>query len=155
MTTYHQNMTTVYNRKDLAIMSLERISEPQLAELDVQIYRLVWDKVLKPDSNTSGTNLTMINAVTFGTAWVLRLYDDLFPGDVNSPVIYLQNWMAIPLQFTGLCLQYANYTAEPIWEGLSPCRRTPQQRHGAGDPSSALSARRGRCGCSSPRPQPW
>jgi hypothetical protein len=110
MTTYFQNMTTVYNYNDLSILSVQPTSELQLIELDVKVLRHLWDKVLTPDPNEWGPNITMVNALIFELAFAARLYEEVFPDDSSSPATYLQNWMATPLQFMAAGVATANTT---------------------------------------------
>lgn len=133
MTAYHQNTTTAYSRDNSSIVSLERVGEPQLAELSADLYRYFWNYTLVPGPGTSqGGNLIMIDAMTFCAAWVLRLYKDLFPDADKNPVVYLQNWMAIPLQFMSLCTQYANYSVPSALAGrfTMPANTTTTARGG-------------------------
>ena len=110
MTAYKQYATTAYKRKDFSIVNVHPTSELQIQPLDVSDFTATWNKIFIPSNSSSPDDITMINALTFSLSWLLRLYDDVFPDDTNTPLTHLQNFLAIPLQFMVTCTQFANYT---------------------------------------------
>jgi hypothetical protein len=63
---------------------------------------------LVPDPENIDPDPGLIGSVTSGLAWLQRVYNDTFPGDTTTPLGHLQNFLAVPFQFTVLCLQLAN-----------------------------------------------
>lgn len=110
MTAYKQYATTTYKREDFSILNVDPTSELQIQPLNASDFTATWSKILIPRDNTNSYDITMINALTFSLTWLLRLYDDVFPSDTNTPLMHLQNFLAIPLQFMVTCVQFANYS---------------------------------------------
>lgn len=50
----------------------------------------------------------MINAVNFSLGWLLRLYSDYYPD--ATPISYLQNFVAVPLNFMVVAQVFANFS---------------------------------------------
>jgi hypothetical protein len=110
MKAYKQYATTAYKREDFSILNVHPTSESQIQPLHASDFTATWSKIFIPRNNSSANDITMINALTRSLAWFLRLYDDVFPDDINTPLTHLQNFLAIPLQFMATCVQFANYT---------------------------------------------
>jgi hypothetical protein len=118
LATYSQNATTAYQQVGSAILNTNRVSEPVLSPLRATDFQATWDHILQPQPSTDPDSLTMINSLTISLSWVIRLYDDFFPDDHQTPVTYLENFLAIPLQFMVTTVQFANYTfnmTEPLF----------------------------------------
>lgn len=111
MTAFKQYATTAYKREDFSILNVHLTSELQIQPLNVSDFIAAWNKIFIPTNNSSPTDITMTNALMFSLTWLLRLYNDIFPDDINTPLTHLQNFLAIPLQFMATCTQYANYTS--------------------------------------------
>ncbi|KAK3936514.1 hypothetical protein QBC46DRAFT_357414 [Diplogelasinospora grovesii] len=74
-------------------------------------YWQIWGRVFIPHQNSSSFDNSSIASLIGSLTWLLRLEHDLYSSDKNTPVTYLQNFLAVPLQFTVSCIQYANYTS--------------------------------------------
>jgi hypothetical protein len=118
MTAYKQYATTAYKLEDLSILNVYPTSESQIQQLNASDFTATWNKIFITDNNTSQTDITMINALIFSLTWLLRLYDDDFPNDANTPLTHLQNFLAIPLQFMVTCTQFANYSLPAGFKGV-------------------------------------
>ncbi|KAH6855437.1 hypothetical protein B0I37DRAFT_442283 [Chaetomium sp. MPI-CAGE-AT-0009] len=120
MTRYKQYATTAYNGLDFSILHVTPTSPPYPEKLNASTYLTTWSKIFTPPNTnttstnpadtTSRTNRAVTDALTYGTTWLLRLYDDTFPDDAHTPLAHLRNFLAIPQQFVVTCLQYANYS---------------------------------------------
>jgi hypothetical protein len=108
MSAFKLHSTTVYRRSDLSILEVTPTSELQAVELDGAFFRSLWDRILVPDPENIDPDPGLIGSVTSGLAWLQRVYNDTFPGDTTTPLGHLQNFLAVPFQFTVLCLQLAN-----------------------------------------------
>ncbi|KAK4443284.1 hypothetical protein QBC34DRAFT_452626 [Podospora aff. communis PSN243] len=87
-----RNATTTYSRRDLRIRKV----------------------IFNSDTAESvALNRTLL-------IWLLRLYADVFPDDRFTPLTHLQNFLAIPVQFSTVWSQFANYTVQdnPLASGL-------------------------------------
>ncbi len=75
--------------------------------------------MLRFHDHDTETDRTQIRSLTYSLAWLLRLYADVFPDDPFTPLAHLQNFLAIPLQFSTVCSQFANYTVRgDAWTGV-------------------------------------
>ena len=136
MSRYKQYTTTSYDRVTFNILHVEpgiaptsndtsssspSPSEPIFEPARSLDYTETWTKIFVPPNNTLSTTTTgnvtkesydqtMIKSLTYSVTWLLRLYDDVFPDDAYSPILHLQNFMAIPVQFMVTCLVFANYS---------------------------------------------
>jgi hypothetical protein len=113
MTVYKQYATTVYNREDLAIVDVHTTSPPEKEPITASLYWPIWRKIFTPPGNeSSALDRIQVDSMLYSLAFLIRLYDDVFPDDPHTPLSYLQNFLAIPLQFSTVCVQYANYTLQ-------------------------------------------
>ncbi|KXX75179.1 hypothetical protein MMYC01_209621 [Madurella mycetomatis] len=112
-----QNATTTYSRHDLQIRkvsfassSLSEAGAPQ--PLNRTQFLPIWDKIFRMSGHPSEseTDRIQVRSLLYSLAWLLRLYADVFPDDPFTPLTHLQNFLAIPLQFSTVCSQFANYT---------------------------------------------
>ena len=110
--TYWQNATTVYSRQNLSILHVDQLSPPQPYIIDPSIYRAIWTKLFN-DTGTNAEDVFMMESVMYEFGWYLRLYQDRFSDDKQSPLGLLQNFLAIPLQFAATALQWVNATCQP------------------------------------------
>ncbi|GAB1312326.1 hypothetical protein MFIFM68171_02536 [Madurella fahalii] len=143
MTAYKQFATTAYRRADSRILDVSVTTEPEIVPLNISDYRLLWERMLVPGLSLSHTansaeetlvyhsadtlDQDMVNSLTFNLAWLIRLYDDEFPDDINTPLGHLQNFLAIPLQFMATCLQFANHSLTD--EGFKGIYPFPEETH--------------------------
>jgi len=123
MTRYKRYATVSYNGNDFTIVNVEPTSPLHPEPLNVTTYLAAFQKLFIPpppftaDISTSNTatpiEAHIVNALTYGITWLIRLYDDMFPDDMQTPLSHLRNFLAIPHQFMVTCLQYANYSVTP------------------------------------------
>jgi hypothetical protein len=111
VTAFKQFATTAYDRQDFSIINVEKNSEPIVQPLFAADFTATWEKVFSPKSGSSSTDIMMSNSLTYSLTWLLRLYDDSFPDDENTPLRHLQNFVSIPQQFMVTCVQFINYSA--------------------------------------------
>ncbi|KAH8897676.1 hypothetical protein GQ53DRAFT_679020 [Thozetella sp. PMI_491] len=113
LTVHRQSATAAYNRRDLTIQDVELTSIAAIEPVYKSLFQPIWDKIFVPPPegpSTAETDQVEVRALLFSLSFLLRLYDDVFPDDPFTPLRYLQNFLAIPLQFNTVCIQYANYT---------------------------------------------
>ncbi|KAK0611870.1 hypothetical protein B0T14DRAFT_595235 [Immersiella caudata] len=110
LTAYRQKATTSYHARDFSILHTKPTGNADIHPLDTAEYRAIWDKILIADATSSEEDKTMINSFTWSLAWLIRLYDDDYPDDSTTPLAYLQNFLAVPLQFTLACVILLNGT---------------------------------------------
>jgi len=82
-------------------------------QIDITLYK----KLLIPppgSSSTSSVELTKISSITYDITWLHRTYKVAFPDQKDTPISYLRNFLAVPLQFGVVAVEYANYTVEDI-----------------------------------------
>lgn len=111
MTTYKQRFTTTYRRADGFIEDAYATSDLELQAVDPSDFIALWDRLFIPTSSSNSQDLSMINDITFSLGWLIRLYDDEYPDDVNTPRRYLENFLSIPLQFMVTALEFLNQTS--------------------------------------------
>jgi hypothetical protein len=99
--------TTAYSAQNLSILSLESISAPETYEPNVTAFRNGLDAVLTADSNVTYAYLT-------AAGWFLRLYQDEFKDDIESPLRLLEGLLIVQQQFTVNAWQYANASLAAI-----------------------------------------
>jgi hypothetical protein len=115
---FKQYATTDYKREDFSIVNVDLSSEPQIQPLNASDYIAMWEKMFIPTNYSNSNDLTMMRAFTFSLTWMLRLYDDDFPDDTKTPLMQLQNFLAIPLQFMVTCVQFANSSTSDNGSGI-------------------------------------
>lgn len=93
-------------------------SDLELQAMDASDFTTLWDRLFIPTNSSNSQDLSMINDITFSIDWLIRLYDDEYPDDVKTPLRYLENFLAIPLQFMVTTLEFLNQTSSV--EGLFP-----------------------------------
>ncbi|KAL1841738.1 hypothetical protein VTJ49DRAFT_6652 [Mycothermus thermophilus] len=122
MTRYKQFATTAFSGRDFSIRHVQPTSEPVLERVNASTYLAVLDSLYNPPDSNPGTtraasyehDVAMTHAVTYGTTWLIRLYDDIFPDDIHTPMSHLRNFLAIPHQFMATCQHFANYTVARV-----------------------------------------
>jgi hypothetical protein len=110
LTSYKQRATTVYHGKNFTILDSQFTGPSSIEPLQASAYRAIWDKIFVANNDSSANDRTLIASLTWSLGWLMRLYDDDYPDDHNTPLIHLQNFLAIPIQFTTACIIYANST---------------------------------------------
>ncbi|KAK4450959.1 hypothetical protein QBC34DRAFT_484187 [Podospora aff. communis PSN243] len=123
MTAYYQSATVTYDRDNGSIIDLRAIphhpsTPPELIDvpLSAKDYLDLWRKILipEPPKNTSTTRIeltrTKINSILYDITWLHRTYEVTFPDQKDAPLTYLSNFLAVPLQFGVVAVEFANYT---------------------------------------------
>jgi len=125
LTVSRRKATTTYSRRDLKIRRV-LFSPPDTAPESIPLSRSqfqpIWDRMLRYSAEPRRTNETemdrsQIRALAYSLAWLIRLYADVFPDDPFTPLTHLQNFLAIPIQFSTVCSQYTNYTVHRLGLG--------------------------------------
>ncbi|KAI9772446.1 MAG: hypothetical protein M1840_000649 [Geoglossum simile] len=96
--------------QNFTILDLQMIGDPEIQSLRASEYKEIWDKIFIANSLSSVDDKTMIASLTWSLGWLMRHYDDDYPDDNATPLVHLQNFLAIPIQFTIACIIYANST---------------------------------------------
>src|SRR6266480_1036097 len=117
---YRQNTRTVYDRQNFSIVSVDPTSESQSYMVNTTYYWDIWDKLFNPTSNTN--DAVMVQSFVFQLGWYLRLYQDDFSDDQQTPTNLLRNFITIPIQFYTTGLQFSNATLQSKFpnSGLLP-----------------------------------
>jgi hypothetical protein len=102
--------TVAYDRQNLSILSIESISDPEPVEINPSDLRRVYSFILSPGSNATSDDTEVTNALLFQIGWVLRLSQDDFPDDKDSPLNFLRGFLTIPIQFSTAAWQLVNAT---------------------------------------------
>src|SRR5437762_3262202 len=110
LTAYRQRAATLYSSQSFTILDSQMIGDPEIQPLRASEYKAIWSKIFIADSLSSVDDQTMIASLTWALGWLMRLYDDDYPDDNATPLTHLQNFLAIPIQFTIACIIYANST---------------------------------------------
>ncbi|KAK0639687.1 hypothetical protein B0T16DRAFT_312968, partial [Cercophora newfieldiana] len=119
LTASYQSVTVTYDRVNGSIIDHRAIPAPASTPkelLDVPLsavdYLALWRKILIPPANTSTSDLvtTKINSILYDITWLHRTYEVTFPDQKDAPLTYLSNFLAVPLQFGVVAVEFANYT---------------------------------------------
>ena len=107
---YRQNTTTVYDRQNFSIVSVEPKSESQSYMINTTYYWAIWDKLF--NSTSDSNDVVMVQSFVYQLGWYLRLYQDDFNDDQQTPTNLLRNFITIPIQFYTTALQFSNATLQ-------------------------------------------
>jgi hypothetical protein len=111
VTTYTQLTTTSYYGQNLSIINVKPTSEREPLPININGFRSAWAKLFNPGNDTSPIpNPFMVNAFQFELGFYLRLENDDFPNDQQSPLQILRNFITVPLQFSTSALLALNAT---------------------------------------------
>jgi hypothetical protein len=119
MSAFKRYATVAYDRQNFSIISVESISSPELVTYNVSDYHQLFLDLLTPKVNDTSDNAVMVDALLVQLGWLLRLYQDDFAEDQESPVNFLRDMLTIPIQFSTAAWQFANATAQ-LAPGLYP-----------------------------------
>ena len=86
--------------------------------IDPEDFRAIWAKLFDPGSNATSDDAVMVNSFIIQLGWYLRLYEDRFSDDEESPLNLLQNFLAVPIQFSTTGLQFSNATLQAEFPGI-------------------------------------
>jgi hypothetical protein len=109
---YRQNATTAYSRQNLSILHVETTSPPYNYGVTVSLFWSIWDKTFSPASVLTPNDSMMQNAMLLSLNWYLRLFQDRYQNDRETPLEFLQNFISVPIQFSSTALQIANATLQ-------------------------------------------
>jgi hypothetical protein len=109
---YRQNATTAYSQQNLTILNIENMSPPYNYNISTSLFLLLWDKIFTKEEGQTPEDSMMQTGLLYALTWYLRLYQDRYQNDQESPMAFLQNFISVPLQFSGTALQIANATLE-------------------------------------------
>ncbi|KAK3314210.1 hypothetical protein B0H66DRAFT_458567, partial [Apodospora peruviana] len=117
MSLYKQVTTTAYNRDNQSIVNIAGIGSPTKIPLSAANYTRIFERALVANVNSSAVDRSNINMLVYTVTWMHRTFLKSFPGDNNSSVSNLHNFLAVPIQFSVTANEYANYTVtERGWE---------------------------------------
>lgn len=127
MSVFRLRTMASYNRITQDILDVTPLSPPQPVSIMASDYYDLFRTALVPSPDSSPEDLVHIRSLIFALAWMHRTYQKTFPDDYKSPVAFLQNLMAVPLQFGGVSAAIsANYSASlPECSKLADSYRRP------------------------------
>jgi hypothetical protein len=117
LSVFRQYTTTAYDRQNFSIINVQPVSPPQSIAMSPDDFKAIWAKLFDPGSNATSDDAAMVGAAMFELGWYLRLYKDRFSDDGRSPVSLLQNFLAVPIQFSTVGLQFSNATIQAEFPG--------------------------------------
>jgi hypothetical protein len=117
LSVFRQYATTAYDRQNFSIINVEPVSPPQPVVIDPDDFRAIWAKLFDPGSNATSNDAVMVNSFIIQLGWYLRLYEDRFSDDGQSPLNLLQNFLTVPIQFSTTALQFSNATLQAEFPG--------------------------------------
>jgi hypothetical protein len=103
--------TTAYDGRNLTILSIESISTPQPTDIQADHLRPIFTAVLTPGFNITSDDTETVNALLYSLGFALRLYQDEFTGDSQLPLVLLQGFLAVPIQFATMAWERTNATS--------------------------------------------
>jgi hypothetical protein len=110
MNVFKRYATVVYDSRNLSIRSVESITSPESAKIDPLDLMRLYTKALTPHINVTSDDTIMTNAALFQIGLVLRLMQDDFPNNQDTPLNFLRGFLTIPIQFTVSAWQFVNAT---------------------------------------------
>jgi hypothetical protein len=110
MSLYRQFTTTTYNRQNLSMVDTQTTSDPELMFLNASEYTTILNQVLVPNINSTQSDNSSINALTYALTWMHRTYAEVFPSDNTSLITNLYNFLVVPQLFMVTAVQVSNYT---------------------------------------------
>lgn len=117
LSVFRQYATTAYDRQNFSIIDVEPVSSPQPVVIDPDDFRAIWAKLFNPGINTTSDDAVMVDSFMIELGWYLRLYEDRFSDDAQSPLNLLQNFLTVPIQFSTTALQFSNATLQAEFPG--------------------------------------
>jgi hypothetical protein len=110
MSVFKRYATVAYDRQNFSILSVESVSSPEPVTYDPSDFRAIYSRTLVPSANKTSDDTIAVEALLFQTGWLLRLYQDDYSDDKETPLTYLQGFLTIPVQFYTAAFEYANAT---------------------------------------------
>ncbi len=117
LSVFRQYTTTAYDRLNFSIINVQPVSPPLPVTISPDVFTAIWTKVFDPGSNATSDDAVMVGSFMFELGWYLRLYKDRFGDDGRSPLNLLQNFLAVPIQFSTVALQFSNATLQAEFPG--------------------------------------
>ncbi|KAK5651339.1 hypothetical protein OQA88_12572 [Cercophora sp. LCS_1] len=133
-TGFFQPTTVTYDRTNSSIISttphppfpsLSSTSQPSSSStslspsprehvpLSAADYLTLFRAVLLPNLFSDQLATSKINAITYDITWLHRTYQVSFPDQKDAPLRYLRNFLAVPIQFGVVAVEFANYSQSP------------------------------------------
>lgn len=119
---YKRYATVAYDAKNLSILSIERLSQPQATAIDADIIRTYFGIVMEDQpafanstapafasdnsttpvfkGNSEAANACTSYTVQYGIFWILSLYREDFSSYADGGLAILRGFLSIPLQFS-------------------------------------------------------
>jgi hypothetical protein len=110
MSVFKRYATVAYDRQNFSILSVESVSPPEPVTYDPNDFRAIYSRAFVPSANKTSDDTIAVEALLFQTGWLLRLYQDDYRDDKETPLTYLQGLLTIPVQFYTAAFEYANAT---------------------------------------------
>jgi hypothetical protein len=125
VTTYKQFTTTSYGRQNLSIIAASPIGNHEPLPINIDGFKATWALLLglnsssltQTNASTITDNEVMTDSFMYELGWYLRLYEDQFHDDKQSPLSILRNFITVPIQFYTTAMQAWNATTAA--EGLT------------------------------------
>ena len=110
MSIFKRYATVAYDRQNFSILSVESVSPPEPVTYDPSDFRAIYSRAFVPSANKTSDDTIAVEALLFQIGWLLRLYQDDYRDDKETPLTYLQGFLTIPVQFYTAAFEYANAT---------------------------------------------
>jgi hypothetical protein len=116
VTTYRQFTTASYDRQNLSIITVASIGNQEPLPINIDGFKATWALLLGVNNQTSSNASTisddelMRDSFMFELGWYLRLYEDQYHEDHQSPLSILRNFITVPIQFYTTALNFWNAT---------------------------------------------
>jgi hypothetical protein len=120
VTTYKQFTTTSYGRQNLSIIAATPIGNAEPLPINIDGFKAMWALLFGSNSSSSSEtsviastisdDAVMTDSFMYELGWYLRLYEDQFHDDHQSPLNILRNFITVPLQFYTTAMQAWNAT---------------------------------------------
>lgn len=135
LTARFQSVTVTYDRNNGSIVDAKAVfsspspsspspqsssREENIIPLSAADYLTLFKQILIPPPPESNRTLeiTKINSITYDLTWLHRTYQVSFPDQKDTPLSYLRNFLAVPLQFGVVATAFANYSTDPLTLGF-------------------------------------
>lgn len=118
---FSRRATVAYDRANISIISVERVSEPIQVKVDSTYSSLYMNLVLNPidpvlnwtqDNRTYSYSANRF-AFTYGVGFLLRLYTSNYSTFQDGGVYLLRSFVAVPFQFATSMRQYGGFNRMP------------------------------------------
>ena len=114
MSVFKRTATVAYDGRNFSILGVEYISSPKPAEIIVDDFRLAYSIGLSSSGSGSSDTTVQTDALLYDFGWALRLFQDEFPTNKQSPENLLQGFLVVPIQFSTTMWQFLNTTLTEV-----------------------------------------